>query len=242
MDDDVNLLNLTSTVLKQQGHQVLSFTSAAEALETIENTDFDFIITDIQMPEIDGFLFVKKLKSKTGSFYKNQPIIAITGRTDLDFSIYTNAGFSTVINKPYSPKVLLETIQKVLDNTISFDNKIVKREEEASLQTYSLHTLKEFLGNDNESSKEFIGSFIESTIRNLQELENAVLKKNIAEVNAISHRMAPMFRQIQANEIGEILKTLEQNNLENSNLEPLLDNLKTKTDLLFDALKKEILF
>lgn len=242
LDDDVNLLNLTSTVLKQQGHQVLSFTSAAEALETIENTDFDFIITDIQMPEIDGFLFVKKLKSKTGSFYKNQPIIAITGRTDLDFSIYTNAGFSTVINKPYSPKVLLETIQKVLDNTISFDNKIVKREEEVSLQTYSLHTLKEFLGNDNESSKEFIGSFIESTIRNLQELENAVLKKNIAEVNAISHRMAPMFRQIQANEIGEILKTLEQNNLENSNLEPLLDNLKTKTDLLFDALKKEILF
>ncbi|WP_417939288.1 hybrid sensor histidine kinase/response regulator [Flavobacterium sp. RS13.1] len=242
LDDDVNLLNLTSTVLKQQGHQVLSFTSAAEALETIENTDFDFIITDIQMPEIDGFLFVKKLKSKTGSFYKNQPIIAITGRTDLDFSIYTNAGFSTVINKPYSPKVLLETIQKVLDNTISLDNKIVKREEEVFSQTYSLQTLNEFLGNDNESSKEFIGSFIESTIRNLQELENAVLKKNIAEVNAISHRMAPMFRQIQANEIGEILKTLEQNNLENSNLEPLLDNLKTKTDLLFDALKKEILF
>ncbi|WP_281310741.1 hybrid sensor histidine kinase/response regulator [Flavobacterium flavigenum] len=241
LDDDINLLNLTSTVLKQQGHQVLSFTNATEALETILNTDFDFIITDIQMPEIDGFLFVKKLKSKKGSFYKNQPIIAITGRTDLDFSTYTNAGFSTVINKPYSPKVLLETIQKVLDNTISHDNKIVKREEEVSSKTYCLETLKEFLGNDNESAKEFIRSFIESTIRNLKDLENAVEKKNIAEINAISHRMAPMFRQIQAQEIGEILKKLEQNNLENSNLDPLFTSLKTKIDLLFDGLKKEIL-
>ncbi|MFB9107144.1 ATP-binding protein [Flavobacterium gyeonganense] len=241
LDDDINLLNLTSTVLKQQGHQVLSFTNAAEALETILNTKFDFIITDIQMPEIDGFLFIKKLKSKKGSFYKNQPIIAITGRTDLDFSTYTNAGFSTVINKPYSPKVLLETIQKVLDNTISHDNKFVKREEEFSSKTYCLETLKEFLGNDNESAKEFIRSFIESTIRNLKDLENAVEKKNIAEVNAISHRMAPMFRQIQAQEIGEILKKLEQNNLENSNLHALFSSLKTKIDLLFDGLKKEIL-
>lgn len=239
LDDDINLLNLTSTVLKQQGHQVLSFTRAAEALETIHNTDFDFIITDIQMPEIDGFLFVKKLKSKTGSFYKNQPIIAITGRTDLDFSTYTNAGFSTVINKPYSPKVLLETIEKVLDNTINLDDKIVKAEEEISSKTYSLETLKEFLGNDTKSVKEFIESFIESTKQNLNALGNAVQKKNIAEVNAISHRMAPMFRQIQAHEIGEVLKRLEQNTLENSGLESLFHNLKTKIDLLFESLKKE---
>ncbi|MEL1255028.1 ATP-binding protein [Flavobacterium sp. DGU38] len=239
LDDDINLLNLTSTVLKQQKHQVLSFISAAEALETIRNTDFDFIITDIQMPEIDGFLFVKKLKSKTNSFYKNQPIIAITGRTDLDFSTYTDAGFSTVINKPYSPKVLLETIQKVLDNTITFDNTIVKNEKEISSKSYSLETLKEFLGNDTESAKEFIESFIESTKQNLNALEYAVQKKNIAEVNAISHRMAPMFRQIQAHETGEILKKLEQNTLQNSDLEALYNNLKIKIDWLFDSLKKE---
>ncbi|WP_163398373.1 ATP-binding response regulator [Flavobacterium fluviatile] len=241
VDDDINLLNLTSTVLKQQGHQVLSFTSASEALETIHNTDFDFIITDIQMPEIDGFLFVKKLKSKKGSCYKNQPIMAITGRTDLDFSTYTDAGFSTVINKPYSPKSLLETIQKVLDNTISLDNKIVTTEEEISSKTYSLATLKEFLGNDTESAREFIRSFIKSTKRNLNALEDAVQKKNIAEVNAISHRMAPMFRQIQAYETGEILTKLEQNTLKNSDLESHLSNLKAKIDLLFDSLKKEIL-
>lgn len=238
VDDDTNLLNLTSTVLKQQNHQVFSFTRAAEALDAIQNTLFDFIITDIQMPEIDGFLFVEKLKSQTNSFYKNQPIIAITGRTDLDFSVYAKAGFTTVIKKPYSPKILLETIQRVLDNDFLSD-KIVKTKEETSSKSYSLTTLKEFLGNDNDASKEFITSFIESTKQNLNILENAVQKKNIAEINSIAHRIAPMFRQIQAQEIGGILKALEQDNLDNSDLESLYNALKTKIDLLFDTLKSE---
>ncbi|CAD0002773.1 hybrid sensor histidine kinase/response regulator [Flavobacterium chungangense] len=238
VDDDINLLNLTSTVLKQQNHQVFSFTHATKALESIQNTDFDFIITDIQMPEVDGFLFIEKLKQETNSFYKGQPIIAITGRTDLDFYVYSKAGFSTVIKKPYSPKILLETIQRVLDNDILSD-KIVKTKKELSSKSYSLTSLKEFLGNDNDASKEFIESFIESTKLNLNALENAVQEKNISEINSIAHRIAPMFRQIQADEIGEILKTLEQNNLDNSELNSLYNNLKVKIDLLFETLKKE---
>ena len=240
IDDDINLLNLTGSVLRQQNYEVLSFSRAIEALETIQNTNFDFIITDIQMPEMDGFLFVEKLKSTTNSFYKNQPIVAITGRADLDFSVYTKAGFSTVIKKPYSPKIMLETIQRILDNGILSDNEIVKTEQEPTSESYSLTTLKEFLGSDNQSSKEFIESFMESTKLNLNDLEKAITEENEAEINSIAHRIAPMFRQIQAHEIGEILKTLEETNFENSNLKIIYNSLKTKIYVLFEALKREI--
>ena len=240
IDDDINLLNLTGSVLRQQNYEVLSFNRAIEALETIQNTNFDFIITDIQMPEMDGFLFVEKLKSTTNSFYKNQPIVAITGRADLDFSVYTKAGFSTVIKKPYSPKIMLETIQRILDNGILSDNEIVKTEQEPTSESYSLTTLKEFLGSDNQSSKEFIESFMESTKLNLNDLEKAITEENEAEIHSIAHRIAPMFRQIQAHEIGEILKTLEETNFENSNLKIIYNSLKTKIYVLFEALKREI--
>ena len=240
IDDDINLLNLTSSVLRQQNHEVLSFSRAIEALETIQNTNFDFIITDIQMPEMDGFLFVERLKSTTNSFYKNQPIVAITGRADLDFSVYTKAGFSTVIKKPYSPKIMLETIQRILDNNILSDNEIVKTEQEPTSKSYSLATLKEFLGNDNESSKEFIKSFLESTKLNLNDLEKAITEENEAEMHTIAHRIAPMFRQIQAHEIGEILKTLEEADFENYNLKIIFNSLKTKVHVLFEALKREM--
>lgn len=59
-------------------------------------------------------------------------------------------------------------------------------------------------------------------------------------MNTIAHRIAPMFRQIEAREIGEILKSLEENKVENIDLENLLDALKTKTDLLFKAIQQEI--
>ena len=240
IDDDVNLLNLTSGVLRQEKHEVLSFDSAVKALEATKNTNYDFVITDIQMPEMDGFKFLEKLKSNKNSSYKNQPVIALTGRTDLDFSVYTKAGFTTVIKKPYSPKVLLETIHHILANDALPNIEITEEEENTSTKLYSLETLKDFLGNDSEALKEVLKSFIKSSTENMILLENAITEKNIAEINSIAHRIAPMFKQIQTREISEILKFLETKDLENSDLTALYDSLKSKTDLLFEALSKEI--
>lgn len=240
IDDDVNLLNLTSGVLRQEKHEVLSFDSAVKALEATKNTNYDFVITDIQMPEMDGFKFLEKLKSNKNSSYKNQPVIALTGRTDLDFSVYTKAGFTTVIKKPYSPKILLETIHHILTNDALPNVEITEEEENTSTKLYSLETLKDFLGNDNEALKEVLKSFAKSSSENMILLEIAITEKNIAEINSIAHRIAPMFKQIQTREISDILKFLETKDLENSDLKALYDSLKSKTDLLFEALSKEI--
>ncbi|WP_264535344.1 hybrid sensor histidine kinase/response regulator [Flavobacterium sp. N1736] len=239
IDDDINLLNLTSGVLKQEKHTVLSFDRATKALEAISSTAFDFIITDIQMPEMDGFVFVKKLKSYNFSTYKNQPIIALTGRTDLDSSVYTDAGFTTVIKKPYSPKVLLETIQHIIENN-TLPIVALNEPDKVSSDFYSLETLKEFLGNDNEALNDVIVSFIESTNENLLLLDKAISNQNVTEINTIAHRIAPMFRQIQANEIGNMLKNMERKDLENEDLESIFEDLKTKTQTLFTSLQQEI--
>ena len=240
IDDDINLLNLTSGVLRQENHTVLSFNSAVKALETIQNTQFDFVITDIQMPEMDGFMFLKKLRSTDNSIYQNQPVIALTGRTDLDSSVYTEAGFTTVIKKPYSPKILLETIHLILENDTLPNIEITDSEEKPFTKLYSLETLKEFLGNDNDALKEVLKSFIENSTENLGLLENAIAEKNTGEINSIAHRIAPMFKQIQEREIGEILKVLENKDLETGDLTNTFKVLKSKSELLFIALKKEI--
>jgi signal transduction histidine kinase/CheY-like chemotaxis protein len=240
IDDDINLLNLTSGVLRQDKHEVLSFSSAVKALEAIQTANFDFVITDIQMPEMDGFMFLEKLRNSKNGIYQNQPVIALTGRTDLDSSIYTKAGFTTVVKKPYSPKILLETIQHILDNETLPEVEIQDKEETTSTQLYSLETLKEFLGNDTDALKDVLKAFIVSSNENLHLLENAIIDENIPEINSIAHRIAPMFRQIEARDIGTILKTLEQNNLEISDLKDIFAALKAKTTKLFIALEQEI--
>jgi CheY-like chemotaxis protein/HPt (histidine-containing phosphotransfer) domain-containing protein len=241
LDDDINLLNLTSGVLRQEGHNVLSFNSAIKALEAIKSTSFDFVITDIQMPEMDGFAFLEKLKNSVNANYKNQPVIALTGRTDLDFSVYSKAGFTTVIKKPYSPKVLLETIGHILENDELPDTEIIENEENTSSQLYSLKTLNEFLGNDNEALKEVIKSFIESSAENLTFLKNAITEENRDEIKSIAHRIAPMFKQIEAREIGEILKKLEKNDFEISEMKSVFKDLEEKTNSLFEVLKQELI-
>lgn len=238
IDDDINLLNLTSGVLRQEKHHVLSFDRAAKALDAIVATNFDFIITDIQMPEMDGFMFIEKLKNAV-NVYKNQPIIALTGRTDLDFSVYKKAGFTTVIKKPYSPKVLLETIHNILENEEISIDEIKSIETIPPAQLYSLETLKEFLGNDNDALRDVINSFIESTEENLVSLNKAITEKDIAEISTITHRIAPMFKQIQANDIANTLKALEKNEFKEEDLATVFEGLKTKVEILFTSLKED---
>jgi CheY-like chemotaxis protein/HPt (histidine-containing phosphotransfer) domain-containing protein len=240
IDDDVNLLNLTSNVLKQEKHHVFSFDSAIKALQAIETIDFDFIITDIQMPVMDGFLFIEKLKNANYSTYKSQPIIALTGRADLDYSVFIEAGFTTVIKKPYSPKVLLETIQHILENNDIPAIKINDTPEIKVLKLYSTEPLKQFIGQDKEALHDILKQFIKSSEENMGYLENAISNKNTTEINSIAHRMAPMFRQIEAYQIDEILKKLEKNNFENSELENIFGSLTEKTNELFTALNVEI--
>ncbi|MDX6191448.1 ATP-binding protein [Flavobacterium sp. Fl-318] len=241
IDDDINLLNLTSGVLKQENHHVLSFNEAKKALETIPTTDFDFIITDIQMPEMDGFMFIEKLKNSSLSTFKNQPVIALTGRTDLDLSVYKAAGFTTVIKKPYSPKILLETLHHIAEDIPLPNSEIGTTEAlSANESLYSLDTLKEFLGNDADALRDVITSFIESTKENLTYLNKAITEEDITEVNLIAHRIAPMFKQIESDEIAGILKTLEKNEFKNSDLESIFNSLKAQIETLFIALQQEI--
>lgn len=241
VDDDINLLNLTTEILQQNNFKVLSFNNASAALEAMESNSFDFVITDIQMPEIDGFLFFKKLKESVTINLDKKPVIAITGRTDLETEIYIKAGFTNVIRKPYSPKILVEIIDSILTNgelQFSIIEEVENRVD--STKRYSLTSLKLFLSNDEEVLKEFLLSFKTSTKENLSIVEEAISEKNILKVKEIAHRMNSMFKQIEAHEIVQILSDLEYNEISFEEIEVKFKVLKNAITSLFLLLKKEI--
>lgn len=239
IDDDINLLKLTTEVLKQSNYTVISFTDASEALESIKKDPFDIIITDIQMPVMDGFSFLKELKESDRTNYKNQPIIAVTGRTDLAEEIYKTAGFIAVVKKPYAPKTLLEVIYSIANNieieSISFD----KKEAISNENSYSLTSLKSFLPNDDESLSVFLSSFFLTTKESLENLENAISENDLIQIKEISHRMSPMFKQIKAVEIAQILENFDLKEYTLPEIKEDFEILKQKIDLLFLLLKKE---
>lgn len=235
IDDDVNLLNLTVEVLKQHHYNVVSFTDARKALKLIKNHAFDFIITDIQMPEMDGFSFLEALKNDVN--YKNQPVIAVTGRTDLGEHVYKNAGFTTALRKPYSPKILLNVIRSVFDNSeISTDNEF---EENEHGSTYSLASLKAFLPNEDKALREVLISFLASTKENMVLLESSFSENDSTTFKETAHRMYPMFKQIKAEEIASILQDFDLKALSDDEIRFNLEVLNVKIESLFNLIKKE---
>lgn len=237
VDDDKDLLTLSTEVLKQNSYTVLAFTNVQEALKTVKNNAFDLIITDIQMPIMDGFTFAKAVQETQN--YINQPIVAVTGRSDLGLVMYEKAGFATVIKKPFSTKTLLVTIEAI------FSKQEIPFQEEAKTiknpnELFTLESLQSFLGNDEVAVKSVLFSFIESTKSNLLILEEAINNSDFETVKATAHQMAPMFKQIEATKIARILNNIESTDYDKKKLQTLFEKISQDVDLLIMAIEKTI--
>ena len=235
VDDDPNLLALTAEVLKQQNHIVHSFIAATDALQAIPEFDFDCVITDIQMPVIDGFAFIQNLQKMKS--YNQQPVLAVTGRSDLDLDVYKIAGFSSVIQKPYSPLILLEKLENLFksDEEVTF----ISRDNSASKVAYSLVKLKAFLPDDEIAVREVLNSFVKNTHESLMILRQGINEKDVVAVQNISHRMYPMFQQIEAIEIADLLNQLSNETLNLDQIEVINTELNQRIITLFDLFRKD---
>ena len=239
IDDDVDLLKLTTEVLKQNQFVPIPFTLATEALEWIKNNPFDCIITDIQMPVLDGFAFIEKLQEQVDTHYQNQAIIAITGKHDADLENYKRLGFKTIVRKPYSPTTLIQTLKAIL-NQEEIESTAVAIQSKTGDETYTLENIKAFLSDEKESLKEIIQSFMDNTNESLITLEQAILDENRDQIKNTAHKMNPMFKQIQAIEISTILDQLELKDLSADEIQLLFETVRQKINVLFKSLATEI--
>ncbi|MBQ3161271.1 MAG: diguanylate cyclase [Oscillospiraceae bacterium] len=112
---DDNKLNLTvaKNVLRSI-YEVTAVTNGADALEAVGNQGFDLILLDINMPEMDGFEVLEKLKSDSAS--KDIPIIFLTADSDADTETKCfESGALDFIAKPFVPEVMRSRISRILE-------------------------------------------------------------------------------------------------------------------------------
>ncbi len=242
LDDDIAMLGLLKEVCNTMHITAVTFSNFKTILEK-RDLKYGIVLTDIQMPNIDGFEVLKQFKSGKISHYKNQPVLAMTGRKDLEKDSYTKAGFAGVLQKPFSKATFMaqladlfpEKFQKIALNETSLDFK-----NNASL--YNLSTIMSFLGNNTEEIKEVIKTFLEDTSKNVKVLSKAMQVNNIPTINAVAHRMLPMFRQLEAKKIVPILEQFEllkDNEVDEKELKKLHNSLKAKISALNSALKRD---
>ena len=114
-DNDVNQLVATS-ILSSQGYTVDVVENGREAVESVEAHDYDVILMDIQMPEMNGVEATKRIRTLDGA--KGAiPIIAVTAHAmQGDRESYLAAGMNDYVAKPIDPKTLFEAIWRWAPN------------------------------------------------------------------------------------------------------------------------------
>lgn len=104
---------IKNTLLKIGFSNVLEAGNGIEALEVIAQNKVDLIITDWNMPEMDGLTFVKALRSKDQ--YKEVPILMITTEAAKeDILTALRSGVNNYVVKPFTPEILQEKVFKLL--------------------------------------------------------------------------------------------------------------------------------
>jgi histidine kinase len=188
------------------------------------------VITDIQLPEMNGFHFVTLFNE----IYKDNPypVLAITGRRDVPESFYTKSGFSGILQKPFTPEQFYEKLKiffPKLDVTVN-PNVIILGENTQS-GNYTPEVLESFMGDDVQGIIGIYRHFINETEENLQNLALMAEKKDYKGIRAIAHKMTTMFAQINAKRESEILVALNKVSKE-SNLD--LHSYVHKLEQLFN--------
>ena len=114
VDDSRSIRQMVAFTLTSAGHQVVEAEDGLQALNVAKGRGFDLVLTDINMPNMDGIQLITQLRGLPS--YKFTPILTLTTESSADKKMEgKTAGATGWIVKPFNPDQLLATIKKVLD-------------------------------------------------------------------------------------------------------------------------------
>jgi two-component system chemotaxis response regulator CheY len=111
VDDSASMRQMVSFTLKDAGYDVISASNGKDALTKLDGSKIAMVITDLNMPEMDGIELIRQLRGLPG--FKFTPIVMLTTESqDTKKMAGKQAGASGWIVKPFRPEQLLDTIKK----------------------------------------------------------------------------------------------------------------------------------
>ena len=184
IDDDMLQLELVKEMLERNGVSCTICSKVDKLTEELRKKNYDLLLSDIQMPNTDGFKLLELLRKSRIGNSKDIPIVAMTARNESEREALLEAGFDGCIFKPFSMNELLKVIASV-----------VKGREPGSETDFSV-----MLANVSDKKK-ILRTMIETCEKDIVDLKIAMTAENRESMRSIAHRMFPMWEMVSMDEI-----------------------------------------
>lgn len=243
VDDDVMQLTLMKELFQPYSVEIRTENNAVNVPGILVEEYFDLLITDVQMPDIDGFELVRRLRASTDPAVSQIPVLGLSGKRDLSVEDFTSRGFTAVHSKPLDLPVLLDQIASLLESGQSLSVFGLSSEKPKQVSAlYNLDTLNQFTLKDRDSLKIILTTFVESSRQNCRELGEAARLQETDKLSGLAHKMVPMLKQLEAWPIVHLLEPLEfsKTPMEKEELIRYVANICAKMEELFDGLQVEL--
>jgi len=123
VDDEVNIVRLIQINLQRHGYEVETANNGAEALAKIRDSRPDLLVSDVMMPEMDGFELLANVRRDPS--LADLPVIMLTAKAqDADVMSGYKHGADMYLTKPFNPAELITFAKRILTSQGDDDNRI----------------------------------------------------------------------------------------------------------------------
>lgn len=227
-DDIVNTTLLTDTLkLYDSKMRIDTASDGQEAILKIKNKDYDIVIMDIRMPNVDGYEATKIIRTKLPKPKCNVPIIGLSAhamKEERDRSL--KIGMNAFLTKPLVEKEIVKQIS-IFTKAIKQENSEVKNESEIEVdeekefleyQYIDLSLLNEMYKGDRKKMNNILRLCKQNIPKQIADMENYFKNEKWEQLRITSHSMKSTFNYIGLSELNKIAKTIEENSASKTSL------------------------
>jgi PAS domain S-box-containing protein len=241
-DNAVNQI-YAETLLKQRGHQVSAARNGRQALEWFEREEFDVILMDVQMPEMDGFAATAAIREREASRDRRVPIVALTAHALKGFREQClAAGMDAYLPKPVQGRELLNLLQELCPLPAS----------EAAAERNGAPTSRETapfdraaallrLGDNETVLQALIDTYFRECPAAQAAIREALQAGDAASIHRSAHTLKGMLATLAAQPAAAAARRLEEaaEAADVARLKPALDDLERELARLNQAFRGE---
>ncbi|MGZ5134525.1 MAG: response regulator [Flavitalea sp.] len=223
--DDIEMnQQLAKHIMQSWGFTVDVAVNGKEAVEKVERNNYDLVLMDIQMPEMDGIQATERIRMLKDAAKASTPIVALTANLNGDGDKYLQKGMNDYLPKPLDEQRLFQLVSKTLlhgPDPVSIMEPLQSEvaEEIPTEKLYDLTMIHGLSGGDEAFIKQMVELFVDTMPASMKELQATIDGKEWEAMGKLAHKLKSTTGSMGMNSIKDEVRAVEQNCKKTENLE-----------------------